>query len=305
MKRLLLSLVLVLLAAVVSACSVGQVDSFEDVGPLGADVGGRVASSDPGSLELMLIAKAGGTPTPDDNDIVSATDQNVWTHAASGCLSISPTPRNPSVYVTNLDQSVSQYEVGAGGLLAPLTPAAVAGGDAPFAVAVSPDGGSVYVANQNADNVSQYDVGADGALTPKTPATVAAGNGANGVAVSPDGGSVYVTNRFDGNVSQYDVGAGGALTPKTPATVATGGGPNGVAVSPDGDSVYVANLFDGNVSQYDVGAGGALTPKTPATVATGHGRIRGGGQPRRRLGLRHQLLRQPASPSTTSAPAGR
>ena len=36
----------------------------------------------------------------------------------------------------------------------------MAAGDAPFGVAVSPDGSSVYVANHVSDNVSQYDVGA-------------------------------------------------------------------------------------------------------------------------------------------------
>ena len=58
---------------------------------------------------------------------------------------------------------------------------------------MSPDGGSVYVAN-GSGSVSQYDVGAGGALSPKSPATVATAGFANGVAVSPDGGSVYVTN---------------------------------------------------------------------------------------------------------------
>ena len=61
-------------------------------------------------------------------------------------------------------------------------------------MAVSPDGGSVYVTNVGDDSVSQYDVGAGGALSPKSPATVAAGDGPYGVAVSPDGGSVYVAN---------------------------------------------------------------------------------------------------------------
>ena len=73
----------------------------------------------------------------------------------------------------------------------------MAAGAGPGGVAVSPDGGSVYVANPTSDNVCrQYDVGAGGALSPKSPATVAAGAILRGVAVSPDGG-VYVTNRPD------------------------------------------------------------------------------------------------------------
>jgi 6-phosphogluconolactonase (cycloisomerase 2 family) len=155
--------------------------------------------------------------------------------------------------------------LGAGGALTAKSTPTVTAGSLPVAVAVSPDGGSVYVANLGG-GVSQYDVGAGGALTAKSTPTVTAGDGPEGVAVSPNGGSVYVTNQFSNNVSQYDVGAGGALAAKSPATVTAGTNPLGVAVSPDGGSVYVANVGSGNVSQYDVGAGGALAAKSPATV---------------------------------------
>ena len=75
----------------------------------------------------------------------------------------------PSVYVADgIRNTVAQYDVGAGGVLSPKTPATVAAGVTPFGVAVSPDGKSVYVTNAN-QIVSQYDVGAGGALAPKTP----------------------------------------------------------------------------------------------------------------------------------------
>ena len=96
---------------------------------------------------------------------------------------------------TSPDDSVSQYDVGAGGALSPKSPATVAAGGLPYGVAVSPDGESVYVTNaEQRHSVSQYDVGAGGALSPKSPATVAAGRSPSGVAVSPDGESVYVAN---------------------------------------------------------------------------------------------------------------
>ena len=52
-------------------------------------------------------------------------------------------------------------------------------------MAVSPDGGSVYVVSELDDSVFQYDVGAGGALSPKSPATVATGAGPEGIAVTP------------------------------------------------------------------------------------------------------------------------
>ena len=89
--------------------------------------------------------------------------------------STTPVQAVPFVYVANqYSGDVSQYEVGESGLLAPLLPAAVGAGDLPSAVAIRPDGRSVYVTNQ-AGGVSQYDVGAGGRLFPKSPATVDAG----------------------------------------------------------------------------------------------------------------------------------
>jgi hypothetical protein len=51
----------------------------------------------------------------------------------------------------------------------------VATGVPPRAVAVSPEGKSVYVPSEENFSVFQYDVGADGTLSPKNPFNVAAG----------------------------------------------------------------------------------------------------------------------------------
>src|SRR5215211_3008898 len=62
------------------------------------------------------------------------------------------------VYVPNFDSDdVSQYDVGAGGALAPKAAPTAPTGSNPVGVAVSPDGKSVYVTNFGPDTVSQYD----------------------------------------------------------------------------------------------------------------------------------------------------
>jgi DNA-binding beta-propeller fold protein YncE len=124
----------------------------------------------------------GGVLQPKDPPAVPAGDYP---------QAVAVSPDGGSVYVTNYNptnpggNTVSQYDVGAGGALEPKDPAMVEAGLGPIGVAVSPDGASVYVANENSDNISQYDVGAGGALQPKNPATVAAGDDPFYVAVSP------------------------------------------------------------------------------------------------------------------------
>src|SRR6516162_3609299 len=113
-------------------------------------------------------------------------------------------------------------------------------------LAVTPDGSTVYVANQGANTVSVIAT-ASNTVT----ATIAVGSVPLGVAASPDGSTVYVTNFQDNTVSVIATASNKVLA-VIPVGSSTpppeGGGPNGVAVSPDGSTVYVANFIDGTVS---------------------------------------------------------
>jgi PKD repeat protein len=142
--------------------------------------------------------------------------------------------------VANREASqIWQYDVGAGGVLLSKSTATVSQ-IGPEAMAVSPDGRSLYVTSQGG-SMSQYDVGAGGALTPKTPSTVGAGaalTNPDGVVLSPDGSSLYIANCGNpacagGSVFQYDVGARGLLSPQAPSAVAAGQAPSALTVLPD------------------------------------------------------------------------
>lgn len=138
------------------------------------------------------------------------------TVAGSEPTVVAVSPDGKNVYVVDRNGGVAagavlQYDVGQGGVLLPKTPASVAAGTNASGIAISPDGKSVYVSNNQSSDVSQYDVGSGGALSPKTPATVAAGLGAAGVGVVPDQGPVAAftasaspagsPTRFDGSAS--------------------------------------------------------------------------------------------------------
>jgi DNA-binding beta-propeller fold protein YncE len=148
----------------------------------------------------------------------------------------------------------------------------------PRGVAVTADGKSAYVTNQDDATVSEYNIDPQtGALSPKTPEAVAgAGVGAQDVAVTPDGRSAYVVN--GGTVAQFNIDpVSGVLSPKTSAPVAGGGD---IAVTPDGKHAYAIvptvspppfpGPMPGRVLQYDIDpTSGALSLKTPASLATG------------------------------------
>jgi DNA-binding beta-propeller fold protein YncE len=80
---------------------------------------------------------------------------------------------NAGVYVANLGaDTISQYDAGPGGALAPKAAGPIASADSPFGLAIAPGGGSLYVAAFGAAAVAQYDIGSDGALSAKMPASV-------------------------------------------------------------------------------------------------------------------------------------
>ncbi len=143
-------------------------------------------------------------------------------------------PDGKSVYATvdGFPVSIFQFTTDpATGALSSKAPPTVAT-PSPLGVVVSPDGKSVYVANQDANTVSEYSTDPlTGTLSPKTPPTITTGSISVFVAVTPDGKSAYVTNYGDNTVSEYNIDSTtGALSPKTTATIATGPAPYGMAV---------------------------------------------------------------------------
>ena len=203
------------------------------------------------------------------------------TPAGNELAELAVSPNGSSVYAAALGTPsqaanlIYQFDVQAGGALAPKNPPTVTAGQRPSGLAVSPDGRYVYVTNSASNTVGQYDVAPNGALALRR--TVGAGDIPTEVVVSPGGGSVYVTNAGTpaggGSVSQYDVSADGELSLKRPPSVQAGSNPASIGISPDGASVYVADRgsvnVPGAVYQFNVGSDGILTAKDPASVPAG------------------------------------
>jgi DNA-binding beta-propeller fold protein YncE len=99
-------------------------------------------------------------------------------------FSVTVDPTGKHVYVANTGSvpnspvvtgTISQFAIGALGVLTPIAPGSVAAGLGVSSVTVDPTGAYAYATNRGESSLSQYTIGLNGALTPMSTPTVAAG----------------------------------------------------------------------------------------------------------------------------------
>ena len=166
---------------------------------------------------------------------------------------------------------------GSGGLCAVASPALFG----PEGVAVSPNGGSVYVASYHSvthffaapQGQLSYDgcISDDGTGGSCVDAPGSPFNNAQSVAVSPDGRSVYVVGTYAGTVDHFFAAPQGQLSYDGCISNDGSGGlcvdapgspldhPTSVAVSPDGKSVYVTSGVSNSIAHFFVAPQGQLS----------------------------------------------
>ena len=114
-------------------------------------------------------------------------------------------------------------------------------GNDPESFAISNDGKTVYVSNEDAGTVSVLDVESG-----KVTNTITVGEEPEGVTMRPDGKAVYVTSEGTGSVAVID-----ADQRKVVATIATGKRPRSTVFTPDGTKAYMTAELGGTVTVVD------------------------------------------------------
>jgi DNA-binding beta-propeller fold protein YncE len=196
--------------------------------------------------------------------------------------SIAISPNGDYLYITNADvtdgiNAISQFVIGANGLLSGNGTAANSDLGQPSGIAIAPNGEDVYVAGEN-DTLDAYTISSqspdEGALIDDSTTYVDNLYGqSQGVAVAPDGGYVYVANyTYNGfaasTVSQFGVGVGGWPTLENDVgnpAVAAGTHPYSIAVSPDAGPTAAFTVQAG-----PAGAASRFTDTSSGAVASEH-----------------------------------
>lgn len=156
--------------------------------------------------------------------------------------------------------SVSDYQITpvAGTLIAQGTRTAV--GTTPDAVARTPNGKFLYVANSASANLSILAVDqSSGALTSLGTTSFTGGSGTTTLAMAPSGNFLFVASYPSDNISVFNSDASTGALSQVPGSPFSTGPNDWIAVHPSGEFLYAANFDTNSVSAYKIDAAGKLS----------------------------------------------
>jgi YVTN family beta-propeller protein len=131
----------------------------------------------------------------------------------------------------------------------------IAVGQDPRAMAITPDGTTIYVTNYMSGTVTPIRIATGTALAP-----IRVGGNPWAIAITPDGKTAYVADTKPGMVTPVRTATNTALAP-----IKVGRYPLAIAITPDGRTAYVLNNGSGTVTPIRTATGTALAPiRVPA-----------------------------------------
>jgi 6-phosphogluconolactonase (cycloisomerase 2 family) len=235
-------------------------------------------------VTLLDINQSNGNLTvPVSNSIVVPINPPNIFNTGTGPISMAMSPTAPFLFVANQTSgNITAFRVDPGsgnlGLIgttlvvqpppAPAPPPPVSN---PSAIAVSPKGDLLFVANAAQGTVAVLTISDKGVLgyAPGSPFSMGAGATPTAVAVGRGGRFLYVADAAHNAVLGFTVSASG-ITPISGSPFAAGSAPSGLGIDPQGALLYAANFGSNNVSAYVIdAASGALGPVNGSPFATG------------------------------------
>jgi YVTN family beta-propeller protein len=115
-------------------------------------------------------------------------------------------------------------------------------GSEPFGIAITPDGKTAYVADDESGTVTPIELATD-----EPGPELKVGSRPLGVAITPDGKTAYVTNETAGTVTPIEL-----ATNKPGPEIKVGTFPIGVAITPDGKTAYITNNANDSVTPIEL-----------------------------------------------------
>jgi 6-phosphogluconolactonase (cycloisomerase 2 family) len=224
---------------------------------------------------LDINGSSGNLSVPVSNSVVVPINPPNVFNTDAGPIGVVMSPTSPFLYTANQTASnVSAFVVdpGAGGLTNIMgAPFVITPASHPSAIAISPLGNFLFVANAAEGTVVVLAIGNNGVLTQVGPPTsMGAGATPNSLAAEHTGRFLYVADTAHNAILGFSIGSGGTLAAIAGSPFAAGTQPKGLAIDPQGALLYTANSGSNDVSAFVIdSSSGALGAVTGSPFPTG------------------------------------
>lgn len=239
-----------------------------------------VADFSGNSVTLLAVNQGNGqlSVPVNTNPIPPPTPANVF-NVGTGPIALAQSPTGDFLFVANQgsgDIDVFNVDPTTGNLTEPAgSPVLITPGNVPpshpQAMAISPSGNLLFVADPTQGTVSGFSVNSQGVLTPVTGSPFSMGAGATPVflTIDPSGRFLYVADPAHNSVLGFSIQSN-SLAPIAGSPFVAGSQPVGLTLAPQGALLYVANQGSNNVSGFVIDANsGALAPVSGSPFASG------------------------------------
>jgi DNA-binding beta-propeller fold protein YncE len=211
---------------------------------------GTPGSASPIDLTSDLAGGPVGLGASGEHLAISPDGRTAYVAASAGC-----TATSNSVEVVDLSSSPARAA----------RRISLGTGVSPTGLAISPDGGTVYVSSSCDGSVIPIDVTQS---PPVLGAHIKVGPNPQNLAIAADGRTLYVSDESGGAVVVLD------LTPLVPVltrTIPVAGNPGAMALSPDGRTLYLAREHSCSITPIDTVTGAPSTPIALGTFSCANG----------------------------------
>lgn len=163
---------------------------------------------------------------------------------ASGPNALVIDGKGKHLFSANIDGTIAAYTIAGNGSLELVPGAPYQTGPEPYALALAPNGKTLYLADRANPNsaIHAHAIAPDGTLTELADSPYpTGGTNAFSVTVSPDGRNVYAGNYDTDTLAGFNVKGSGALTAQPGSPYAATSEPTGVTMSADGGFLYAVS----------------------------------------------------------------
>lgn len=161
--------------------------------------------------------------------------------AAPTGLAVTPNGKYLYAATDTSGGSLHGFRIAKNGSLAELSSSPTPGPGGAFAIAIAPNGKTIYAGNRDDGTLNAFAISSSGALNELAGSPYPAGGNPFSVTVSPNGRNVYVGAYQDDKVAVYDVGAHGTLTEQALSPYDAPSSITALAIDPAGRYLYEQN----------------------------------------------------------------